>query len=46
MSGSPSLELQVEELLRAARPLPSHEVMALEDLDDDEGAAYLAVLEA
>jgi hypothetical protein len=45
MPGSPSLELPVEELLRRARPLPPHEDMVIEDLDDEEGAAFLAVLE-
>jgi hypothetical protein len=41
---SESLELPVEELLRRARPLPPHGEMAIEDLDDDEGAAFLAAL--
>lgn len=40
-----SLELPVEELLRRARPLPPHDEMALEDLDEAEGTAFLAVLE-
>jgi hypothetical protein len=40
-----SLELTVEELLRRVRPLPPHEEMVIEDLDDDEGTAFLAVLE-
>lgn len=39
-----SLELPVEELFRRVRPLPSHEEMVIEDLDDDEGAAFLAAL--
>lgn len=39
------LELPVEELLRRARPLPPHEEMVMDDLDDDEGAAFLASLE-
>ena len=43
--GSRSLELPVEELVRRARPLPPHEDMVIDDLDDDEGAAFLAVLE-
>ncbi len=38
-------ELPVEELLRRARPLPPHEQMTIEDLDDDEGAAFLAALQ-
>ena len=42
---SGSLELPVEELLRRVRPLPPHEEMVIEDLDDDEGTAFLAVLE-
>jgi len=45
MPGSRSLELPVEELFRRARPLPPHEDMVIDDLDDDEGAAFLAVLE-
>jgi hypothetical protein len=44
MSGSPYLELPVEELLRRARPLPPHEEMVIEDLDDEEGAAFLSTL--
>jgi hypothetical protein len=40
-----SLELPVEELLRRARPLPQHEEMAIDDLSDEEGAAFLAALE-
>jgi hypothetical protein len=45
MPGSRSLELPVEELVRRARPLSPHEDMVIDDLDDDEGAAFLAVLE-
>ena len=45
MPGPRSLELPVEELFRRARPLPPHEDMVIDDLDDDEGAAFLAVLE-
>jgi hypothetical protein len=41
---SPNLELSVEELMRRARPLPGHEEMAIEDLDEIEGAAFLAAL--
>lgn len=37
-------ELPVEELLRRARPLPPHEEMAIEDLSEDEGRAFLAAL--
>ncbi len=40
------LELRVEELLRRARPLPPHEEMALDDLGEDEGAAFLAAVES
>jgi hypothetical protein len=43
---SDSLELPVEELIRRARPLPPHEDMVIHDLDEVEGAAFLAVLEA
>lgn len=42
---SPSLELPVEELLRRARPLPPHDEMVIEDLTQEEGAAFLAALE-
>ncbi|HUR18162.1 MAG TPA: hypothetical protein VMZ51_04385 [Acidimicrobiales bacterium] len=41
-----SLELPVAELLRRARPLPPHEEMVIEDLTEEEGAAFLAALEA
>jgi hypothetical protein len=43
--GSGSLELPVEELLRRARPLPPHEEMVIDDLTEEEGAAFLAALE-
>ena len=33
------LELPVEELLRRARPMPPHEEMSIEHLDNEEGAA-------
>jgi hypothetical protein len=42
----PSLELPVDELLRRARALPPHGQMAIEDLDEEEGRAFLAALEA
>ena len=42
--GSPSLELPVEELFQRARPLPPHEEMVIDDLDDAEGAAFLEAL--
>jgi hypothetical protein len=41
-----SLELAVEELLRRARPMPPHEEMVIDDLTEEEGAAFLAVLGA
>lgn len=39
------LELPVEELLRRARPLPPHEVLVIDDIDDAEGRAFLAAVE-
>lgn len=39
-------ELSVEELLRRARPLPPPEEMAIDDLSDEEGAAFLAAVES
>jgi hypothetical protein len=39
------LELPVEELLRRARPMPPHEQVLTEDLDDEEGAAFLSALQ-
>jgi hypothetical protein len=41
---SSSLELPVEELLRRAQPLPRHDEMVIEDLDEAETAAFLALL--
>ena len=38
------LELPVEELLRRARPLPPHDEMVIEDLSQEEGAAFLAAV--
>ena len=40
------LELSVEELLRRARPLPPHDQTAIEDLSEEEGAAFLAAVES
>ena len=40
------LELSVEELLRRARPLPPHDEMVIEDLSEEEGAAFLAAIES
>ncbi len=39
-------ELPVEELLRRARPLPSHEEMVIDDLSEDEGTAFLAAVKS
>jgi hypothetical protein len=41
-----SLELPVDELLKRARPLPPHDEMVIEDLTPDEGAEFLAALQA
>ncbi len=38
------LELPVEELLRRARPLPPHDEMVIEDLTEEDGAAFLAAV--
>jgi hypothetical protein len=40
------LELPVEELLRRARPLPPHDEMVIDDLTEEEGAAFLAAVES
>lgn len=40
------LELPVEELLRRARPLPPHEEMVIDDLSEEEGAAFLAAIKS
>lgn len=40
------LELPAEELLRRARPLPPHEDMVIEDIDEEEGAAFLAAVDS
>ncbi len=39
------LELPVEELLRRARPLPPHEALVIDDIDEAEGRAFLAAVE-
>jgi hypothetical protein len=39
-------ELPVKELLRRARPLPPHDEMVIEDLSEEEGAAFLAAVES
>ncbi len=38
------LELSVQELLRRARPLPPHDEMVIEDLTEEEGAAFLVAV--
>jgi hypothetical protein len=40
----PSFELPIEELMRRARPLPPHEEMLIDDLDEAEGLAFLTAL--
>jgi hypothetical protein len=45
-NSEPHRELPVEELLRRARPLPSHEEMVINDLGEDEGAAFLAAVKS
>jgi hypothetical protein len=45
-SSEDHLELPVEELLRRARPLPPHDQMVIEDLTEDEGAAFLAAVQS
>jgi hypothetical protein len=37
-----SLEVPVDQLLLRGRPLPPHEEMVMDDLTEDEGAAFLA----
>lgn len=36
----------MEELLLRARPLPPHEDMVIEDLSEEEAAAFLAAVES
>ena len=43
-SNEQHLELSVDELLRRARPLPPHDEMVIEDLTEEEGAAFLAAV--
>lgn len=38
------LELSVEELLRRARPLPPREATVIEDLTDEEAAAFFEAI--
>ncbi|HUA44220.1 MAG TPA: hypothetical protein VMA77_03280 [Solirubrobacteraceae bacterium] len=40
------LELSVEELVRRARPLPPHDEMVIEDVSEEEGAAFLTAVES
>jgi hypothetical protein len=40
----PSLELPVEEVLRRARPLPPHEEMVIDDLTEEEAAAFFSAV--
>jgi hypothetical protein len=40
------LELPVDELIRRARPLPPHDEMVIEDIDEEEGAAFLAAVDS
>jgi hypothetical protein len=40
------LELPVEEVLRRARPLPPHDEMIIEDIDEEAGAAFLAAVDS
>ena len=40
------LQLPVEELLRRSRPLPPHDEMVIEDLTEEEGAAFLAAVKS
>jgi hypothetical protein len=40
------LELAVDELLRRARPLPPGDEMAIPDLSEDEGAAFLTAIDS
>jgi hypothetical protein len=38
------LELPVEELLARARPLPPHDEMVIEELSEEEAAAFFAAV--
>jgi hypothetical protein len=40
------LELPVDELLRRARPLPPRDEMAIDDLTEEEGEAFLAAIDS
>jgi hypothetical protein len=41
-----SIKSPVEELLRRARPLPPYDEMVIEDLSEEEGAAFLAAIDS
>jgi hypothetical protein len=45
-TSEPNRELPIEELKRRARPLPPHEEMVIEDLSEDEGAAFLTAVKS
>jgi len=45
-TSEPNRELPVEELMRRARPLPPHEDMVIDDISEDEGAAFLAAVKS
>lgn len=40
------LELPVAELLRRARPLPPHDEMVIEDMNVEEGVAFLHTVDS
>ena len=40
------LELPVEDLLRRAHPMPPHDEMAIDDLTEEKGAAFLGAVES
>jgi hypothetical protein len=45
-TSEPHRELPVEEFMRRARPLPPHDEMVINDLSEDEGAAFLAAVKS
>jgi hypothetical protein len=40
----PHLERSVEDMLRRARPLPPRDELVIDDIDEDEGRAFLAAI--
>jgi hypothetical protein len=40
----PNLERSVEDLLGRARPLPPRDELIIDDIDEDEGRAFLAAI--